>query len=318
MKKIFVATYPFGLCGKEPVKVLEAAKDIEVIYNSLGRRLEPGEVGDLLCDVHGVIAGTEPYTAEELDKAKNLEVLSRVGVGLDNVDFQACRDRRITITFTPEAPADSVADLTIAQMINLLRGVYSSNQAVHMGLWDRVVGYLISEVKIGIFGVSRIGTRIIRRLEPFDANVYACDIRPNYAFGKQYNVNWVDKEKLFGICDLVSIHIPMNETNRGCVGFKELSSMKDGAFLINTARGPIIDEIALESILINKHLGGVALDVFWDEPYRGPLTKFDNVILTAHIGGSANHSRYLMELGAAIDCVKVLQGLEPDNLAVES
>jgi len=318
VKKIFVATYPFGLCGEEPIKVLNSTEDIEIVYNSLGRRLESGEVGDLLCDAHGVIAGTEPYTVEELDKAENLEVISRVGVGLDNVDFQACRDRGITVTFTPEPPADSVADLTIAQMVNLLRGVYHSDRSVHKGLWDRVVGYLVSEVKIGILGVGRIGTRVIKRLKPFGANVYACDTNPNYAFGKQYGVKWVEKNELFEICDLVSIHIPMNEANRSCVGFKELSRMKEGSFLINTARGPIIDEQALESIMINKHLGGVALDVFWDEPYRGTLTQFDNVILTAHLGGSAHYSRYLMELGAAIDCVKVLHGLEPDNLAVES
>jgi len=318
MKKIFVATYPFGMCGDEPVKILQQAHGIEIVYNSLGRRLETGEVGDMLGDAHGVIAGTEPYTAAELDKANNLEVISRVGVGLDSVDFQACRDRNITVTYTPEAPADSVADLTIAQIVNLLRGVHVSDRAVHKGLWDRVVGYLISEVKIGILGVGRIGTRVIKRLKPFGANVFACDTSPDYEFGKQYGVQWLDKDELFETCDLVSIHVPMNEKNRGCVGFAELSRMKKGSFLINTSRGPIIDELALESIMANKHLGGVALDVFWNEPYRGVLTQYDNMILTAHLGGSAHYSRYLMELGAAIDCVKVLSGLEPINLAVES
>jgi len=313
MKKVFVATYPFGICEREPKDLLEDSSDLEVQYNSLGRRLKAGEVGNFLEDAHGVIAGTEPYTKEELDKTKNLKVISRVGVGLDNIDFVACKEKCIAVTYTPEAPSDGVADLTIAQIINLLRGIFASNKLVHAGLWSRTMGRLIKEVKIGVLGVGRIGKRIIRRLKGFDAIIYACDIEPDYSFGEKYNIHWLNKRELFEKCDLVTIHIPLNEKNFHCVGIKEMSIMKEGSFLINTSRGPILDEKALESILENKHLAGVALDVFDKEPYSGPLKKFDNAILTAHISSSAHECRYLMELGAAKDCINVLRGINPDN-----
>jgi D-3-phosphoglycerate dehydrogenase / 2-oxoglutarate reductase len=313
MKKIFVATYPFGSCDPLPRNLIEEMPDWEVSYNSLGRRLKAGEVGELIKDVHGVIAGTEPYSEEELSKAKNLEVISRVGVGLDSIDFKACAKRNIKVAYTPEAPAEGVADLTVAQIINLLRGILKSHRSMEKGLWERIMGRLVNEVKIGVLGVGRIGGRVIKRLNAFGADIYANDLEPNIEFGKQYNVKWVDKDTLFKTCDVVTIHIPMNDDNFHFVGLEEMTSMKEGAFLINTSRGPIVDEKALESIVLNKHLGGVALDVFEKEPYEGPLTKCDNVILTAHIAASAQRSRYLMELGAAKNCINVLTGLLPSD-----
>lgn len=310
--KIFIATFPFGQCSKEPLKVLENS-GFKIEYNSLGRRLKAGEVEKLVYDADGIIAGTEPYTSNVIEKCKNLKVISRVGVGLDNIDFQSCSDNNVIVTYTPEAPSDGVADLTIAQMINLFRGIQQSDRQIRSGVWHRVMGKLLSEIKIGVLGVGRIGKRVIRRLQPFGTDVYACDIVPDLEFGRQYNIRWVTKIDLFRECDLVTFHIPMNKNNYHCVGFKELSEMKEGAFVINTSRGPIIDENALVSLLLNKHLGGAALDVFIDEPYSGPLCEMDNVVLTAHIGASAKQSRYLMELGAATDCVKVLQGKVPDN-----
>ena len=310
---IQVTTYPFGNCDPEPSVVLETA-DLEVRYNPYGRRLKNDEVGGLVEDAHGIIAGTEPYTREIIDRCSNLEVISRVGVGFDSVDLQACKEKSIVVTYTPEAPADGVADLTVAQIVNLFRGVYASNESVRRGFWKRIMGKLISEVKIGVFGVGRIGKRVIKRLSGFGPNIYACDLEPDIEFGKQYDVVWVSREELFSICDLVTIHIPLNDATRHCVSYEELSMMRPGAFLINTSRGPIVDEAALLSLLQNQHLGGVALDVFEKEPYEGPLTQFDNVIFTAHIGASANYCRYCMELEAARNCVKVLKGEDPENI----
>lgn len=315
-KIIQVTTYPFGTCNPESRLVLARTK-YEIRYNPYERRLEPGEVGDLLTGVHGVVAGTEPYTREVIERCSNLEVISRVGVGLDNIDFQACKSNDVIVTYTPDAPADGVADLTVAQIINLLRGIYLSNNSVRDGFWNRIIGKLISEVKIGVLGVGRIGKRVIKRLSVFGANIYGCDVKPDYDFGKKYNIKWLNKEDIFKTCDLITIHIPMNKKNYHCVGFEEMSRMKVGSFLINTSRGPIVDESALVCLLQNQHLGGVALDVFEKEPYEGPLVNFDNVIFTAHIGASANYCRYKMELEAAIDCVRVLSGQEPVNMVTE-
>lgn len=313
MKSIFVATFPFGTVNPEPIRVLEKT-GWKIIYNPLGRRLKDGEVIRYMQDVEGVVAGTEPYTSDLICQCEKLEVISRVGVGLDNIDFDACVKRGVKVTYTPDAPADAVADLSVAQVINLLRGITCSDKAIRGSLWHRHMGYLVKEVPIGILGVGRIGKRVIKRLNPFGPQMYACDLNPDLDFGGRYNIKWVNKKELFETCKLVSIHVPLNSENHHCVDFNELSSMKKGSFLINTSRGPVLNEFALVSLIRNNHLAGAALDVFENEPYSGPLTGFDNVILTAHIGASASHSRYLMELGAAEDCVNILHGNAPNNI----
>jgi len=314
MKKILVATYPFGLCGEKPVNILENS-GYEIIYNSLARRLKGNEVVNMIEDMDGVIAGTEPYNKDIIEKAKKLKVISRVGVGLDNVDFDACKNNGVILTYTPEAPAEGVADLAVAQIINLLRGIIDSDKSIRNGIWERYMGSLVSEKKIGILGVGRIGSRVIKRLKSFGAKViFACDLIPKLEMD---DVIWMGKEELFKNCDIISIHIPMSKNNFHCVGMKEMSIMKEGSFIINTSRGPIINEKDLISLLYNKYLGGAALDVFENEPDVGSLKEFDNVILTAHIGASAQQSRYLMELGAAEDCVRVLNGEKPVNQVTE-
>lgn len=307
MKKVLIATYPFGQCGRLPIEILEKS-GIYLKYNSLGRRLKGNEVEDMIEDVDGVIAGTEPYTYSTIEKAKNLKVIARVGVGLDNVDFEACKQKNIILTYTPEAPADGVADLAVAQIINLLRGIVISDKSIRNGMWNRFMGFLLAEKKIGILGVGRIGRRVIQRLQPFNTIIYACDIKKIENID---NVIWVDKQTLFSESDIISIHIPMNKENYHCVGMKEMSSMKEGSFLVNTSRGPVINEEALLNLLYSKHIAGAALDVFEKEPYIGPLTELNNVILTAHIGASSHQSRFNMELGAAEDCIRVLNREKP-------
>ena len=255
------------------------------------------------------LCGEKPVNL--LEKTKKLKVISRVGVGLDSVDFDACKDNGVILTYTPEAPAEGVADLAMTQIVNLLRGIIISDKSIRNSIWERYMGSLVSEKKIGILGVGRIGSRVIKRLKSFGAEViFACDLVPKF---KMEGIIWMNKEELFKNCDIISIHIPMNKSNYHCVSMKEMLMMKEGSFIINTSRGPIINEKDLISLLYNKHLGGAALDVFENEPNVGPLREFNNVILTAHIGASTRKSRYLMELGAAIDCLRVLNGEKPIN-----
>ncbi len=313
---IQVTTCPFGASDSKSSMLLDSS-GFDIRYNPFGRRIRPEEVGDVVVDANGIIAGTEPYTRQIIENCPDLKIIARVGVGFDSIDLQACRDNDVIVTYTPEAPADAVADLTVGQIINLLRGIYISNESVRNGFWKRIMGKLVSEIKIGVMGVGRIGKRVIKRLDAFGADIYGCDTNQDKKFGKQYNVKWVTKEEMFKTCDMVTLHIPMNTANRHCVGFEEMSLMKSGAFLINTSRGPIVDELSLISLLRNRHLGGVALDVFEKEPYEGELTKFDNVIFTAHIGASASESRFRMEIGAADDCIRVLSGKKTKNAVPE-
>ena len=157
---IFIATHPFGLCGDLPVKLLNET-GWNITYNSLGSRIKRGEVRDLLGGIDGVIAGTESYAGEFINDFKDLKVISRVGAGLDGRDFPYCQKNNIIVAYTPNAPCDSVADLAIAQIINLLRGIVISDKSVRDKRWNRILGVSIRDLSIGVLGVGRIGIRVI-------------------------------------------------------------------------------------------------------------------------------------------------------------
>lgn len=312
MPRILIAAYPFGVTGRRPLDLLEAT-GWTLVPNPYRRRLKPGEVTALLRDVDAVIAGTEPYTAETLAEADRLQAICRVGIGLDNVDFAACRARGIRVTYTPDAPSDAVAELTVANLLALLRHVHASDRSVRELAWNRLMGRLVREVTVGIVGVGRIGSRVIRLLQPFQPRLLAHDPNPAVRASVTADVEWMDLDTLLGSADVVSLHIPLTGANRGLIGRAQLARMKTGAMLLNTSRGGIVDEAALTDALLQGHLAAAALDVFAKEPYDGPLVRMDQVLLTAHIGASAHASRHLMELGAAEDCLRVLNGEAPAN-----
>lgn len=315
-KKILLATYPFGATGKKPLELLEQT-GWELVFNPHHRRLKPHDVTDLLEDIDGVIAGTEPYNSETLRSANRLQVISRVGIGLDSVDLKHCRDNNIQVTYTPDAPSQAVAELTVANILNLLRHVHQSDRSVREGAWNRFMGRLVQETTIGVIGVGRIGSRVIRFLEPFHPTILANDIDPEVYGTAMPNTKWCPTEDILRTADIITFHIPMCAKNHHFINRYRIAQMKTGAFLINTSRGAIIDTEALTDALVQNHLGGAALDVYEKEPYEGPLTKLDNTVLTAHIGASARQSRYLMELGAAEDCIRVLNGEQPNSDALK-
>jgi D-3-phosphoglycerate dehydrogenase len=307
--KILIATHPFAKTGRKPLDLLEET-GWDLKFNPFGRRLRIGDIEEIIEDVDAIIAGTEPYPEELLKKSK-IKVISRVGIGLDNIPLRACKEMDIQVTYTPDAPSQGVAELTVGNIINLARHVLPSDRSVREGAWNRLMGKLINDITIGIVGVGRIGKRVIQLLQPFDANLMVCDIEPDIKFGKKYGLRWYHKKELFKNADIVSLHIPGSKRNKNYLDRNTIAKMKTGSAVINTSRGIILDEKALYDALIQKHLSGAALDVFRDEPYDGPLSNLENVIMTAHIAASAGGSRFMMELGAVEDCIKVLNGDSP-------
>jgi D-3-phosphoglycerate dehydrogenase len=315
-KRILLATWPFGATGKKPLELL-GQTGWELIFNPYHRRLKPHEIIDLLQDIDGVVAGTESYSSESLRNANRLQVISRVGIGLDSVDLEYCRNANIKVTYTPDAPSQAVAELTVANILNLLRHIHRSDRSVREGAWNRLMGRLVQEVTIGVIGVGRIGSRLIRLLNPFHPTILANDTDPKVYGTPMPNVEWCPIKDIMCTADIITLHIPMCTENYHFINRPMIAQMKTGAFLINTSRGAIVDTEALNDALVQNHLGAVALDVYENEPYEGPLTKLDNVVLTAHIAASAKKSRYLMELSAAEDCIKVLNGEQPSNDALK-
>jgi D-3-phosphoglycerate dehydrogenase len=162
-----------------------------------------------------------------------------------------------------------------------------------------------------VIGVGRIGSRVIKLLAPFEPSILANDTDPKVRGQKLPNATWCEIDELLAGSDLISLHIPLWASNRHFIDRAKIGKMKTGTLLINTSRGPIVEQEALTDALLQNHLGGAALDVFEKEPYEGPLTRLDNVVLTAHMGASARETRYLMELGAAENCIDLLNGEEP-------
>jgi len=303
---IKVTTHPFGLFSDQQKRMLEEYGQVE--YNETGRRLTEADLLPFIGNASAIVAGTEKYSKEVLAECPNLKVISRVGVGFDNVDLDYCRERGIIVAYTPEAPADSVAEMTVAQMISMIRRLPDSGLDIAEGRWKRIIGRQLSEMNVGILGVGRIGFRVSRLLSSFGCMVVGCDtnykIRARY--GRYITGGWRDKLFLFEDCDIVTVHVPMNEDNYHLVGQEEIDLLGEG-YLINNSRGGVVDETAVVNGLC-MNLLGYAADVFETEPYKGPLSAMGGAYLTAHMGSSTRKARDAMELGAARNCVAALTG----------
>ena len=314
MAHVLITTIPFGTHNRMPLDLLDS---LGVTYevNPLGRRLTVTELAELVGDAEVIIAGTEPITAEVMEAGRNLKLISRVGVGLDNVDLIAARERGLRVTYTPEAPAAAVAELTIGLFLSLLRGIHTANMSLHEGRWDRVMGRRISEVTIGIIGTGRIGSRVLRGLTGFGCpRILVNDLDPRPDLVPGLELEWVDKETIYRQADVISLHLPMTRETRNMIRSSHLLTMKKGALLVNTARGGIINEADLAEVLESGHLGGAAIDVFANEPYAGPLADLDRALLTCHMGSMSVDCRSRMEIEATEEVVRHYRGEPLHNL----
>jgi len=316
MPKALITTVPFGEKNRLPLEQLEAA-GIDYVINPLGRKLKEDELAEMVSDFDVLIAGTELITARVMDSASQLKLISRVGIGLDGVDLLAAEARGITVSYTPDAPAPAVAELTIGLMLSLLRSVHVANAQIHRGEWHRHFGRRIPEVTIGIIGVGRIGGRVLRRLAAFGSpRILVNDIHPNQKVAPELKLEWVDKEEIYRHADVISLHLPLTGQTKNMIRREHLLQMKPDAMIINTSRGGIINEHDLAQVLGAGHLSGAAIDVFEQEPYTGPLGKVERCLLTSHMGSMSVDCRARMEIEATEEAVrfltgKPLQGLVP-------
>ena len=299
MGVIVITTSSFGEYDKAPIAILENS-GFTVRLNPHKRTLKEKELIEVCKDAVGIIAGVEPLTAAVIEQLKLLKVISRCGAGLENVDMAVAGKLGIKVYNTPDAPTNAVAELAIALILNLLRRVNYVDDAVKHGTWEKVMGSLLSGKKVGIVGFGRIGKRVAELLKPFGCGLSYYD--PFVKEGIPGSLR-VSLEELIRSSDIISIHAAAGET---IFGEKEIRSMKKGAYIINTARGKVIDEAALYRALKDGHIGGAGLDVFSKEPYKGELSELKNVILTPHIGSYAREARVEMERQASENLVKGL------------
>jgi len=318
MPKVLITTVPFGDKNRAPISLLEK-NDIEYLINPLNKKLTEDELVELISDFDVIIAGTELITKKVMDASANLRMISRVGIGLDSVNLLEAEKRGIVVSYTPDAPAPAVAELTIGLMLTLLRSVQLSNMEMHNGKWHRFFGRRLSEITIGVIGIGRIGAGVLQHLQGFGSpRILVNDINPDINLNKKFNIEWVDKETVYKQSDIITIHTPLTAQTKNMVRKDQLLSMKDDAIIINTARGGIINEQDLYEVMQTGHLSGAAIDVFDFEPYAGKLREIQRCILTAHMGSMSIDCRTRMEIEATEEAVRFLtdqplEGVVPEE-----
>jgi D-3-phosphoglycerate dehydrogenase / 2-oxoglutarate reductase len=317
--KIVITTYPFGLHDPRPTEKL---KGFDVSFNDIGMKYDKETLCNILKKKQPdiIIAGTENYTPDVLDLVPNLKMISRVGIGLDGIDFGECKKRNILVTYTPDAPTNAVVELTILQILNMLRKI----QQVHMSVsayykWNRYVGKELRDCIVGIIGCGRIGTGVIRVLNGFGVRkIFINDILPGKMF-ETVNVTPTTCKDIYATCDIISLHIPLKDqfvNNTDFVDYDNLICMKQDVRLLNMSRGGIINESALYMWLKDHKKACAAIDSFDTEPYEGKLRELGNAYLTPHLGSCTFTSRLDMELGAAEEVVRFINHIEPINKVI--
>lgn len=305
--KILISSRSFGKIDSGAIDILRRS-GLEPVLNQLGRTPTEDEIIELLNDDFvGIIAGTEKITKKIIENAKSLRVISRYGIGLDNIDLKAAKERRILVCNTPDAPTQAVAELTLTLILSLLRKLCEIDRDIRSNVWKARMGNLFEGKKIGIIGLGRIGRRLVELIEPFGVDILTYETKPDIKFIKQHNIELLPLKELMSESNIISLHVPLTDETRNIIGKKELSIMKKDVLIINTARGGLIDERVLIDALDRKAVGGAAIDAFEVEPYKGRLAEFDNVILTPHVGSYTTETRIKMEIETVENMINALK-----------
>jgi phosphoglycerate dehydrogenase-like enzyme len=268
-----------------------SARYANIRWNLTDRVLEGQELVDFLRGHERAITGLDRLDERVFSAVPELRLVSKYGVGLDMIDLDAARRHGVSVRWTPGVNRQAVAELTIAFMIALSRRIVPLAVEMREGRWRQPGGRQISSAVVGIVGCGHVGQEVARLCRAFGAEVIANDIRAYDDFYRAHAVTPVDLHTLLARSDFVTLHVPLDAFTRDLIGVREIASMKPGAFLINTARGGIVDEAALKAALVSARLAGAAFDVFATEPPADrELLQLPNFLATPHIGGSTEEA----------------------------
>lgn len=309
--RVLIGSRSFGQAFPEHLTQLEAA-GCEVVPNGVGRAYRAVELLEILPGMDAIVTGTDELTAEVINAASHLKTIAKHGVGLETIDLAAARARGITVSYTPGFIHDSVADLTLALLLALARKIVSAHLSTKAGSWKALFGVELRDKTLGIVGLGRIGKAVCERAKGFGMRVIAYEPYPDEAFAAAQGVTFVSLPELLENSDVVSLHAPAEATEGPVIGPAQLDMMKPTAFLINTARGQLVDEEALAAALREGRLAGAGIDAFVKEPPVGsPLLELENVILTPHLGGRTLDGQRRMGVLVIENCLRVLRGEAP-------
>ncbi|MBX7059490.1 MAG: dehydrogenase [Leptospirales bacterium] len=308
---IFVSAFPFGRVDAAPLDLLRSS-GFPFQLNPEGRILRAEESASLAARAQVIIAGSEELRPL-IELSTTLRMIARVGIGLDSVPLELCRQRGIAVSYTPDAVTSAVGELALGLLIATMRSVGEADHGMRAGRWDRIIGRRIGDCRIGILGFGRAGAYLARLLVPFrPRQILIHDIRDRRVALKDIAgdlpAEQTDLDTLLANSDAISIHLPLTSATRNMIGAAQLQRMPAGSWLVQTSRGGILDEDALLAAVRGAHLRGAALDVFGSEPYTGPMLGEDRILLTQHMGSCAADARAAMERGATEDALRFLRG----------
>lgn len=313
-KKVFVTR----VMSKESIDYLN--EHFEVIVNKEDRTLSKEELIKNISEVDAIMCLlTDNIDKEVIGKAYNTKIIANCAVGYNNIDVEAAKIRGIKVTNTPDVLTDTTADLTFALILGVARRIVEADNFARVGLFKEwgpnlFIGQEISNKTLGIIGAGRIGKAVAKRAKGFNMNILYFKRNKDEDFEKETGAEYVDLDTLLKNSDFVSIHVPLTKETHHLIGKRELTLMKKTSVLINTSRGPVVDEEALVEALKFKKIWGAGLDVFEKEPQiHNGLKGLNNVIILPHIGSATIETRRKMAMMAAQNIVEVLYGREPIN-----
>jgi len=264
---------------------------------------------------------TDRFSAEVIDQLDGLKIIANVAVGFDNIDVPAATRKGILVTNTPDVLTETTADFAFALLLAAARRVVEAHQFVHAGMWkkwaiDLLVGHDVHHRTLGLFGIGRIGQAMAQRGRGFSMRILYHDAaRAPESVERELGLELVPADQLLREADFVSLHVPLVDSTRHMIGERELRLMKKTAILVNTARGPVVDEAALAIALAEGRLAGAGLDVFEREPEVTPaLLELPNVVVAPHIASASVDTRREMSMLAVRNVVEALEGRRPLTL----
>tara|TARA_B100000927_G_C16463056_1_gene468633 strand:- start:175 stop:1095 length:921 start_codon:yes stop_codon:yes gene_type:complete len=269
------------------------------VLNIDGKKFNQPELIEFIKNANGIIVGLDEINEDVLSHCPNLDVIAKYGVGLNNIDIEACKRRNIKIGWTGGVNKLSVAEMALGFMLMFSRNLFMASNELKSGIWNKSAGFQLSGKAVGIIGLGHIGKELVRLLKPFKCRIFANDVIDQSDYFNENNIISMTKEEVFKTCDFVTINTPHNNTTNNMVDLKVLKSMKKSAYLLNIARGGIVNESDLKYALINNIIAGAAVDAFVEEPPKDQeFLNLPNLICTPHIGGNAKEAVENMGLSA--------------------
>lgn len=314
--KVLITASGFGQTGKQALEILRQAGCQTIIPPKPGP-LTALELASVLSEADAVLASLDEYSASllSLPAAASLKIIARWGVGYDAIDIPAATAQGIVVTYTPGMLDDAVADYTFALLLSLARRVHEGHVAMRNRGWKIEWGHDVFGKTLGLVGCGRIGMAVARRAGGFDMRLLAHNrtVKPD---AEKLGIKFVSLDELLAESDFISLHAALNSQTRGMIGEPQFRKMKPGAFLINTARGALVDETALFNALVENRIAGAAVDVFTTEPLPldSPLRSAPRLLLSPHQASSSLETGERISLAAAKAIVELMQGRQPDNV----